>query len=242
MKKLIIIFAIIMLCGVARAEGSSVSHSDTSTDIIISARDALKMAATMIDAGDIDTAEQMLVKMPNMGGGPLEIERWFLLGRISALRGDFNAAIKIYRTILNAQPTLALIRFELAVCYMQTKQWYRADYQLRLAMAGDNLPENVRQMMNHYRYVIRQNKNWNVWFNFGAAPDNNVNNATGGTECVITPFGPLCRNLTQPESAVGYNMTLGGDYEIQLSEQWRWKSQGGIYLNIYNNHDYDDLY
>ena len=239
MKKLILILMVISLPGVVRAEIVSEKKTDNTTEITMSALDAVKLAGELIDNGNLDSAEQILTKMPNLGGGPLEVERWFLLGRIAAFRNDFDTAIEIYRTILDAQPSLARIRLELAICYMKTEQWYRADYQLRLAMAGHDLPDNVRQMMNYYRYIIRQNKNWNVWFNVGAAEDNNVNNATGGTERV---YGWLFRDLTEPESATGYNFQLGGNFEFRLSDNWRWKSEGGIYTNIYNKHKYDDIY
>ena len=208
----------------------------------MSALDAVKMAGSMVERGDFDNAESILTKLPKMSRVELEIERWFLLGQISARRGDYDTAIKIFRKILDDQPDLARIRFELAICYMKTGHWYRADYHLRLAMAGDDLPDDVRKMMSYYRYIVRQNKNWNVWFNFGAAPDNNVNQATGGTECVNTIFGPMCRELLEPESAVGMNFILGGNYEFKFGEHWRWKSDANIYTNIYNKHKFDDLY
>lgn len=208
----------------------------------MSALDGVKMAGSMVERGDFDNAESILTKLPKMSRVELEIERWFLLGQISARRGDYYTAIKIFRKILDDQPDLARIRFELAICYMKTGHWYRADYHLRLAMAGDNLPDDVRKMMSYYRYIIRQNKNWNVWFNFGAAPDNNVNQATGGTECVNTIFGPMCRELLEPESAVGMNFILGGNYEFKFGEHWHWKTDANIYTNIYNKHKFDDLY
>lgn len=242
MKRVYVILLLLLLPGVTWADSSFVKKDAEGTEITMSATEALKIAAAMIDNKELDVAEQILTNIPSMGGGPLEIERWFLLGRLSAAHGDYQKAIQIYRTILDSQPSLARVRFELAICYMETDQWYRADYQLRLAMAGKDLPENVRQMMEYYRYVVRQNKNWNVWFNFGAAPDNNVNNASGGQECIITIFGPLCRNLIEPESAVGLNFQFGGDYEFKLSNQWRWKSEAGLYTNVYDLHDYDDLY
>ena len=72
---------------------------------------------------------------------------------------------------------------------MNKKQWYRADHHLRLALAGKDIPENIKKQMLYYRYVARRNKNWNIWFNFGAAPDNNINQVTGGEECVSTEWG-----------------------------------------------------
>lgn len=212
------------------------------TEINVSAIDALKITATMLDHGDVDSATKILDKMPSMPDGPLEIERRFLLGRTAMSNGDFNEAIEIFRQLLSRYPDLARVRYELAICYMKTSQWRRADYQLRLAMAGNDLPTNARQAMNYLRYVIRQNKNWNAWFNFGIAPDNNLNTSAGGEECINTIFGALCRQLPPPEKAVGYNLTLGGNYEFKLSDQWRWKSEANFYTNIYNKHKFDDLY
>lgn len=242
MKHLIIILCLILLPGFVRAESTVVKKNSKTAEITLSALDAVKMAGAMVENGDLEHAQQILTMMPKMSRLELEIERWFLLGQISARRGDYDTAIKIFRKILDDQPDLARIRFELAICYMKTGHWYRADYHLRLAMAGDNLPENVRKMMSYYRYVVRQNKNWNVWFNFGAAPDNNVNQASGGEECVNTIFGPMCRELLKPESAVGSNFVLGGNYEFKFGEHWRWKSDANIYTNIYNKHKFDDLY
>ena len=216
--------------------------SGQTKEITMTTTQAMKLAGDLVERGDYNTAQAILTKTPPMNNGALEIERWFLLGQIAQKQGDYETAIKIYRKILDQQPDLARIRFELATCYMQTGRWYRADHHLRLAMAGKDLPETARNLMNYYRYIVRQNKRWNVWFNFGAAPDNNINNASGGQECVNTIFGMFCRDLTEPVSAVGYNMSLGGNYEFLLSEQWRWKSDANIYANVYNHHDFDDLY
>ena len=218
------------------------AESNNNKTIQLDTVQVIQLAGGFMDAGKYDKAEHILTTVPKTGNPALETERWFLLGQISARRGDYDTAIKIFRKILDEQPDLARIRFELAICYMKTGHWYRADYHLRLAMAGDDLPDDVRKMMSYYRYIVRQNKNWNVWFNFGAAPDNNVNQATGGQECVNTIFGPMCRELLEPESAVGFNFILGGNYEFKFGEHWRWKSDANIYTNIYNKHKFDDLY
>ncbi len=225
-----------ILPGISRAESK-----DTKT-IELNVVQVMQLAGDFVEQGKLDAAQDILTKVPNTGNPALETERWFLRAQIATRNGDIDGAIKIYRQILDAQPNLARVRFELAVCYMHQKRWRRADYHLRLAMAGADLPDNAKQLMNYYRYIIRQNKNWNVWFNFGAAPDNNVNNSVGGEECVMTMFGLMCRDLNEPESAVGGNLSLGGDYEFKLSDHWRWKSDANIYTNVYDKHDYDDLY
>ena len=220
-----------------------VKKSKASKEITMSALDAVKMAGALVDRGDFERAQDILTKMPLTKNLPVEIERWYLLAQIEQRKGNIDEAIKIYRRILDDQPDLVKIRYELAICYMMKHQWYRADYHLRLAMAGQDIPPEVKQRMMYLRYVARQNKNWNVWFNVGAAPDTNVNQATGGKECIVNEWGEFCRYLPEPERVIGTNLSLGGNYEFKLSEHhWRWKSDAMIYSNVYNRHKYDDLY
>lgn len=218
------------------------AESNKSKTVTMTAVDAVKLAGDMVYDGDYDRAQDILVKMPQTNSLPVEIERWYLLAQIEQKKGNIDEAIRIYRKILDDQPDLAKIRYELAICYMLKHQWYRADYHLRLAMAGKDIPDEVKQRMMYLRYVARQNKRWNLWFNFGAAPDNNVNQASGGEEYIQNEWGEFYRVLPKPEKAIGYNFLLGGNYEFKLSENWRWKNEGNIYTNIYNKHKFDDLY
>lgn len=216
--------------------------ADNTTEIMMTPMNAVKMAGRLVDAGDYEHAAQILTKMPETDNLEVEIERWYLIAQIAQRNGDYDTAIQIYKQLLDEKPDLVKIRYELALCYMAKHQWYRADYHLRLAMAGNDIPDYIKQQMMYYRYVARKNKRWNVWFNFGAAPDNNVNQVSGGTECVSFWGGVYCHDLEKPESVFGYNFLLGGNYEFDLSDNWRWKNEANIYSNIYNNHRFDDLY
>lgn len=200
-------------------------------------------AATQMDvAGDEKTASQIYYALLQSENNDVSIASALTLAQKFVKVEDFHSAVKYYKWILQQRPDFAQARFELALCYMKLKRWNQADYQLRLALSAKDLTEEAKQLMLYYRFLIKQNKNWNIWFNLGAAPDNNINNGKGGTECVNTIFGPLCNTLKEPESAIGMNLTLGGSYEFSLSDQWRWKSEANIYSNTYTNHDYDDLY
>ena len=271
MKRLLIIFAVLALCcNVVLAEtttntdnqtntASTVVESaskttkksdkpkikknkDGTTEITMSGLEAVQLAGKLVDLGDYEHAMQILTKMPQTRNLPVEIERWYLIAQVEQRTRNIDEAIKIYRKILDDQPDLVKIRYELALCYMAKERWYRADYHLRLAMAGKDIPDPIKQRMMYYRYVARQNKNWNVWFNFGAAPDNNVNQATGGEEYIQNEWGEFYRVLPEPEKAIGYNLLLGGNYEFVLSDHWRWKNDANVYSNLYNKAKYDDLY
>lgn len=211
-------------------------------EVVLNYLDTLHLAGKAIDAGNLSVAEKILDVLPEPDNAALGIEREYLRAQIVQKQGDYDSAIKIYRKLLDEYPDLVKVRYELALCYMNKQQWYRADYHLRLAMAGSDIPDGVKRNMMYYRYIVRQNKNWNVWFNFGAAPDNNINQVAGGEECVTNAFGTFCRQLPEPISAVGYNLMLGGDYEFKLGEHWRWKNDASLYTNIYKQHDYDDVY
>ena len=217
--------------------GPSFAHSNDLADI-----DYFKIAEEIESDGNTDVANQMFYRLLHSSDKNVSMDSAYKLAVAAMNAEDFKTASLYYRWMLQQNPDLPRIRFELALCYIKMKRWNAADYQLRLALSANDIPEVMQQVMLQYRYLIRQNKNWNVWFNFGAAPDNNINQTTGGEECITTVFGTLCRQLPKPVSAVGYNLTLGGNYEFKLSDHWRWKNNANIYTNVYNLHDYDDLY
>lgn len=244
LKKLIVLLLLIqpMFAWAESRNNENKEDKKSVMEITMSPVDAVKIAGDLVYQGKYDGALQILTKMPQTGNLPVEIERWYLIAQIEQRKGNVDEAIKIYRKILDDQPDLVKVRYELALCYMAQQKWYRADYHLRLAMAGDDIPDDVKRAMMYYRYVVRQNKNWNVWFNFGAAPDSNINQVAGGEECITNEYGTFCRQLPEPVSAVGYNLILGGNYEFKFGEHWRWKSDANLYTNIYKQHDYDDVY
>ena len=92
---------LIFLPAIASAEVSVAKTNNKKTEITLSALDAVKMAGAMVERGDFDNAEVILTKLPKLSRVELEIERWFLLGQISARRGDYDTAIKIFRKILD---------------------------------------------------------------------------------------------------------------------------------------------
>lgn len=208
----------------------------------LSDRDYFVIAEQMETDGKTDNANQVFYRLLRSSDETVSLDSAFKLAQAAMQAERFEDAALYYRWMLQQNPNLPQVRFELALCYMKLEKWQQADYQLRLAMAAQDIPPAMQQIMFQYRYLIRQNKNWNIWFNFGAAPDNNVNNTIGGEECITTPYGVLCHQLPEPESVVGSNFVFGGNYEFKFGEHWRWKSDANIYTNIYNKHKFDDLY
>jgi len=227
--------------------GAGANEAPPPGSVALTQRQAVTMAAQLIDRKNFADAKTILTQKP-FTVLKLEVERLYLLGQIALWEKRYEEAIRLYRYILDHQPNLPKIRLELALAYMVTEQWYRADYHMRLAAAEPNLPPEVREAIRRYLYIIRQNKNWNLWFNFGMAPENNINNAVGGEECITysKEYGhfpyPLCRKLPEPEKAMGYNLGFGGDYEFKFGEHWRLKSDFALNTNLYDKSEYDIYY
>jgi len=238
-------FFFILVLGAGRAGADEKAPPPGS--VTLTQHQAVDLAAQLIERKRFADATSLLTQH-SFTVLELEIERRYLLGQIALWEQRYEEAIEIYRTILDHHPNLPKIRMELALAYMATEQWYRADYHMRLAAADESLPPEVKQAIQRYLYVIRQNKNWNLWFNFGMAPENNINNAVGGEECITysPTFGhfpyPLCRKLPEPEKAMGYNLGFGGDYEFKFGEHWRLKSDFALQANLYDKSKYDIYY
>ena len=104
-------------------------------EVVLNYLDTLHLAGKAIDAGNLSVAEKILDVLPEPDNAALGIEREYLRAQIVQKQGDYDSAIKIYRKLLDEYPDLVKVRYELALCYMNKQQWYRADYHLRLAMA-----------------------------------------------------------------------------------------------------------
>lgn len=204
-------------------------------------KDVLSFATILIEKGKFDDARKLLLLKP-YNDKELEIERLYLLAQIATKEHKYDEAIDIYYFILDHQPDIANIRFRLAELYLKKEDWIRAEYHYRLALSHKDTPKEIQQRIQYALYYIRKNKNWNLWFNIGIAPDNNINNTTSGEQCVNTLFGVMCDTLDEPEKDVGLNVMLGGNYEFKLSDKWRLKNEFMVYNSKYDDKKYDDTY
>ena len=235
-------FILLIGLGGLTAQASTLNLNDNKTTVVTMTHEqTLIFAQELIDKNKLEDAKKVLLLKP-FQQKELEIERLYLLAQIATKENKIDEAIDIYYFILEHQPNISNIRFRLAELYLIRKDWIRADYHYRLALADKELPIVIQNRIKQALYYIRQNKNYNFWFNFGIAPDNNVNNTTSGEQCVMTMFGPMCNTLDDPEKDIGLNITVGGNYEFKLSDNWRIRNEALIYSLKYQDKKYDDIY
>ncbi len=241
-KRTSIILGVFLLLWVYQTEARETPQvSENQTILTMTHEQVLTFAKELMSKGQLDDARKALLAKP-YDVRELEIERLYLLAQIATAEHKYDEAIDIYYFILNYQPDISNIRLRLAELYLKKEDWWRADYHYRLALADKDLPLPIQYRIKQALYHIRQNKNWNVWFNFGIAPDNNVNNTTSGEQCVMTMFGVMCNTLDEPEKDVGFNITAGGNYEYKFSDNWRIRNEALVYTARYDDKKYDDVY
>ena len=235
-------FMMLIGLGGITAQASTLNSNDNKATVVTMTHEqTLTFAQELIEKNKLEDAKKVLLLKP-FQQKELEIERLYLLAQIATKENKIDKAIDIYYFILEHQPNISNIRFRLAELYLIRKDWIRADYHYRLALADKELPIVIQNRIKQALYYIRQNKNYNFWFNFGIAPDNNVNNTTSGEQCVMTMFGPMCNTLDDPEKDIGLNITVGGNYEFKLSDNWRFRNEALIYSLKYQDKKYDDIY
>ena len=212
-------------------------------EITVTRKTALGTATKLVEKEEYQDAYDLLktfaFDIDTYESERLEIERLFLIAECLTRLKRYNEAITLYQKMLDYNPKLTRIRIELAHLYFLKEEWYRAERQYKIASA-DEMPIDTLQFLNYQRYLARKNRKWNAWFSFGVAPDNNINNAIGGDQCILTVFGVLCRKLDEPKKAVGYNVNFGGNYEFGITDGIKLKTELSNDINKYNISEYDE--
>ena len=160
--------------------GGSCSYSLTPAQLLV-------LAERMVADGKYDEARPLVAALQASPG--MAIPYNYLDGMIAMGTGDAGTATDRFRTILKDHPDQTRVRLELAKALMMQGKFAGADYHLRLAMNDEGLPEDITRMIGNARSAIRSKRKFRFGFDFGFAPDSNINSATAA-ETVDINFGP----------------------------------------------------
>ncbi len=188
----------------------------------------LAKAEALVKAKQYDRALpliEVLGQVPN-----LQMQQQFLAGYIAVETGDLKKAIKTFRSILDENPGQTRVRLELARTYLLSGKEASADYHFRLAQNDENLPDEISRTIRNTRSILRDQRVWRFSFDFGFAPDTNINGATNAETIdvypeVISPiFGPGKQDLTLDEDArqtsgIGQTAGFSGGVRLKASDK-----------------------
>jgi len=169
------------------------------------------------------------------------VEESFMAGMRSYEARDYRRAEDAFRRILDRDPSLLRVRLELArTLYMQKKD-AEADYHFGLAAAKHPAPQVLHNILR-FREAIRARRAWRFNFDFGLAPDSNINSATDKQSVDI--YGLPFQLDPSARAKSGTGVFAGGDASVRfnrfgnipiyLSGYGRWTR--------YKDHRFDDAY
>ena len=222
-----------------RAEPTIPDTSPANPAVADPSAPALAQAARLLAAGQVDNARAVIAGMAKAGEDGTE--RDFLDGMISYAGRDYRRAEAMFRRILDRDPRLLRVRLELArTLYMERKD-DQADYHFRLA-AAERPSLVVTRNIVRFREAIRARRSWRFNFDFGFAPDSNINSATDKERIDIygLPFqlDPTGRARSGTGRFVGADASVrlnrSGKVPIYVAGYGRWLS--------YKDHRFDDSY
>ena len=163
--------------------------------ILPQAEPTLDDIQNLVEQGNYPLATQILEQAYQEAQTKQEKEEiTFILASIATKDEDYNRAVRLYRQLLNFNPSLTMARFNLAWVYFLKKEYEGARFNMKLALAQEDLPEEMRMQGNWLLYEIRQKKVWNAQIQVGIAPDTNINGVSGKQiECFYYAGLPFCR-------------------------------------------------
>lgn len=153
--------------------------------------------------------------------------------------GKAGKAAKLYKKALSLQPNMELVRLNLAQSLYEDHQNREADEIFQQIQAEPNLPDNVRDLTNSYRKILKKRKKFNFYANAHYTRDNNINNAPK-TRVITTRNGAW--HLPEPESAQGFSYRAGMSKDTPLFKNYSFRTNAELWGKFYwDNHKYDDL-
>lgn len=158
----------------------------------------LALAEKLVREKKYEEARPLVAALASAPG--MSVPYNFLDGLIAMEQGDAKTAASRFRTILKDHPNQTRVRLELARALMMQGKLAGADYHLQLAQNDENLPDDIARQIGNARSVIRSNRRFRFGFDFGFAPDSNINSATAA-ETVDVNFGPMRVPITLDQSS-----------------------------------------
>lgn len=169
------------------------------------------------------------------------VQHAFVDGMTSYAARDYRRAEAVFRRILDRDPRLLRVRLELARTLFMEKQDEQADYHFRLA-AGEHPSAVVLRNITRFREAIRARRAWRFSFDFGFAPDSNINSATGKE--AIDIYGLPFQLDPGARARSGTGHFVGGDGSVRLNRDGNVPIYVGAYGRMlrYRDHRFDDAY
>lgn len=199
----------------------------------------VKLLIKLAKSGEHELAE-VLLKLYPLTGEFGKNRQLFINGLILKARGNLTGAAKNYRAALADDPSLTLVRSELAQTLFQLEEDDSAKHHLNLLMAeapDDYQAQGIRSFID--AIDARRPFKFNAYVS--VAPSTNVNNGSSNKTIYSPVFGADLDidEESREQSGVGFSTGLSAGYSHRLGNDFSVVLGGGINASIYTDSDYN---
>ena len=196
----------------------------------------VKLLIKLAKSGQHDLADALLKRYP-LAGQFSKNRQLFIEGLILKGRGNLTGAAKKYRAALADDPSLTLVRAELAQTLFALEEDDSAKHHLNLLMA-EAPNENEAQGIRSFIDTIDARRPFTFNTYVSVAPSTNVNNGSS-VHRIYFPNGTYIDPGEQKESGIGFSTGLNAGYAHRLGNDFSVVLGGGASATIYTESDYD---
>ena len=199
----------------------------------------VKLLIKLAKSGQHDLAETLLKRYPLKGEfGPNR--QLFIEGLILKARGNLTGAAKNYRAALADDPSLTLVRAELAQTLFQLEEDDSAKHHLNLLVA-EAPDEYQAQGIRSFIDAIDARRPFKFNAYVSVAPSTNVNNGSSN-KTIYAPLWGVEMDIddnSREQSGIGFSTGFSAGYAHRLGNDFSVVLGGGVNASLYTDSDFN---
>jgi tetratricopeptide (TPR) repeat protein len=199
----------------------------------------VKLLINLAKSGQHDLAESLLKRYP-LTGKFGHNRQLFIEGLILKARGNLTGAAKNYRAALADDPSLTLVRAELAQTLFQLEEDDSAKHHLNLLMA-EAPNEYEAQGIRSFIDTIDARRPFTFNAYVSVAPSTNVNNGSSN-DTIYAPLWGIDMNIdddSREQSGIGFSTGMSAGYSHRLGNDFSVVVGGGVNASLYTDPDFN---
>jgi outer membrane protein len=199
----------------------------------------VKLLINLAKSGQHDLAKSLLKRYP-LTGRFGKNRQLFVEGLILKAQGNLTGATKNYRAVLADDPSLTLVRAELAQTLYLLQDDDSAKHHLNLLMAeapNDYEAQGIRSFID--TIDARRPFTFNAYVS--VAPSTNVNNGSSN-DTIYAPLWGVEMDIddeSREQSGVGFSTGVSAGYAHRLGNDFSVVLGGGVNVTVYTDSDYN---
>lgn len=199
----------------------------------------VKLLINLAKSGQHDLAESLLKRYP-LTGKFGHNRQLFIEGLILKARGNLTGAAKNYRAALADDPSLTLVRAELAQTLFLLEEDDSAKHHLNLLMAeapNDYEAQGIRSFID----TIDARRPFKFSAYVSVAPSTNVNNGSSN-DTIYAPLWGVDMDIddsSREQSGIGFSTGFSAGYSHRLGNDFSVVMGGGVNATLYTDPDFN---